>query len=63
MKTIRRNYYLVKFAEGSYMGAEHATAEAAAEHIKRLKQSADKQYRKRDYKIINFIETEEEISI
>ena len=61
MKTERRNYYLVKYAKGCYMGQEHATIESAIEHITSLLSGND-EYAKRNYSIVHFIETEEEIN-
>ena len=56
--TVNRSYYLVKYADGCYMGSEHPTLNSAMLHIKALKEYPEPEYKNRTYTISQFIEIE-----
>lgn len=56
----KKDHYLVKFGDDSYMGQQHKTPQSALEHIKRLRAEAPP-YCNREYQIVRCVETEENI--
>lgn len=58
---VNRDYYMVRYSEGCYMGAEHPTVQEAIDHITTLKNDKDAEYRNRVYDIVHFVETMEVI--